>query len=453
MHDDTSQSDALLDRAVRAVLDERISNGPSEGLVAATLERLHGTDAAGPSSARFWPRAAGLLRRHRLAAAVLLPLPLLALLASLLLPGRHEEVVLGAVLKHIRSAQTLQFRVTCTQDGIPLPGYRLLVKGEGMRMENGPFAVILRSNDPRIVALLLSEKQGMVTTRPSNKPLNMSEVWFISLFEKVRSLSDVPGAYRGRRMLDGRGVLEFHTREQDQPVTILADEHTLRPVRVDYELTFIQATVTFSGFVYDAELPDELFSLELPIGYTLMPTLKQLRSASSGPIQFSNEPTSRPTVSLAAPTQADLLTWLRSLAEENGGVFPTQERLSEMTMAWSDRLSEARKQDSSGDKQAGREYLAYTMRQMRASSYLRSVNSGQMLLLGGEVKLGDASKPVFMWGMADQRHISVVYGDLSVCELEEGSPEYKAIVKTPLVHGQPGPSAFRPRPANSRPAR
>lgn len=149
--------------------------------------------------------------------------------------------------------------------------------------------------------------------------------------------------------------------------------------------------VVITNIVFDLELDESLFSLTPPDGYR----------EGWGRMPYASEPKAL----LENATEEDLLRGLRVLAEDSGGVFPSEEEYAE-------RFQRARygRQNERNDAL------------LRAQMFLQR-SLGQYL--GHGVAFGDSEEVVAGWLLSEGSDMCrVVLGDLSVREMNKDSEEF-----------------------------
>jgi hypothetical protein len=228
-------------------------------------------------------------------------------------------------------------------------------------------------------------------------------------------------------MVNGRRVLRYQTDQMGAQWTILADAETQLPIEATCVVPLIHETSTMRDFVVDAELSDDLFSFTPPPGYTLRaPGEPGTTWVSIGPdgrqITRSVAPVRYETVTVkkgsepdySAPTEKDLVNYLHALTEKNQGVFPAAEYAAALgEFRGRAQLSPTASQQELRDPQLMR-------KRQRAQAYLEDHAQPQSTwYVGAGVKLGDATKVVFMWDPLNERASRVLFGDLSMKEFGE----------------------------------
>jgi len=197
----------------------------------------------------------------------------------------------------------------------------------------------------------------------------------------------------GKRQIDGRAAVGFHVESDHSQLTIWADAETALPLRI--EVTeggehFVMKNIEFDVPVDAAEV-----SMDVPAGYTLQDKPFDMS-------QFSEK---------------DLVETLRIWAEIiNDGVFPdevTTEAQMQLMPKLIERIGQLQGLNEQQMTQIGVSFgKGMIFRQMLG-------NAGQWKYVGAGVKLGDAETPVCWFRAPDSQTYRIIYGDLSVRDVDE----------------------------------
>jgi hypothetical protein len=242
------------------------------------MGRVRLTLAANPV-AEHPRRARHLLNRWAAIAAMLLAV---AGLSFWLIPTISTGRAWADVQAAMKSAHSVTFRESGHAQGEPdkKPRKSFLLDNGLCRFEegDGAYSIADFANsrqlyvDPQKRTAFLM--QGMANMPPAN------------LYEFVKNL---PGHATARPLpgknIDGRDVLGFAVKVNDQDAVVWADAKTRLPVRIEVEFKDKEgkkvAEETIDDFVFDKELDAKLFSFDPPAGFTLTTTgLAKLPAAS-----------------------------------------------------------------------------------------------------------------------------------------------------------------------------
>jgi hypothetical protein len=300
------------------------------------------------------------------------------------------------------------------------------MKGNRLREQRNDSTSIVDVITGEIMTLIPSTKTAVmppIEGRPGPEAMQPAN----ALLANLTKLQDQPGSYRGAQMVNGRRVLQYQTEQMGAQWTILADAETQLPIEATCVVPLMHETSTMRDFVLDAELPDDLFSFTPPPGYTLRspgePGTTWVSTTPDGrQITHSVAPVRYETVTVkkgsepdySAPTEQDLVNYVRVLAEKNDGVFPAGEYATALgEFRGRAQFSPAARQQELDDPQL-------MHKRERAQAYLEDHASFQSTwYVGAGVKLGDATKAVFTWDPLNERASRVLFGDLSVKEFGE----------------------------------
>ncbi|HYE18568.1 MAG TPA: hypothetical protein VEA69_08995 [Tepidisphaeraceae bacterium] len=311
---------AALDRAVEAVRNTPIPDGPSDAVLAQTLARLSAAPFTLPERRPLMPR---LLR---LAAA----LALIAGVGALLYLVSHSGTPAFAdVVKNFRDAKTLTFTST-----VPVPNVKepmvmtFFMTGGGRTRVQMPDGQVTISDMPAGRSLTIDPKLKtaiLITFDPKGRgPERAGAADFLDEFKR---LDDKAAKPLGEKVIDGKPARGFATDQGAMKMEIWADKATNRPIRMDVRLPLYggETTMTMSDFVFDAPLDPALFDLDAPKGYELQKIAidpnENVAHAQANDVKAS-EDTLEPNV----------IGLLKEYAARNAGAFP--DRLDDWSALW-----------------------------------------------------------------------------------------------------------------------
>lgn len=355
-------------------------------------ERLERHEAAGRCR-RLFVFLPGWARAVPLAAAVVVML-IVAVMHWLGAPG----VALAEVLEHVRSAQTLTFKVTVQpklMSSVPPQVVPTMVLEPGRVRQTLPGGVVMIIDRSQGKSLVLqpAQKRAIILAFAGEK-WDQSAGGFV---DSLRELQDGAEEELGRRQIDGRPVVGFHIsglRNNGWDWTIWADEQTGLPVRVEVKVERfgIKMPVVMSDFVFNIDLDESLFSMTPPEGYTLQEM----------------------QVDISAPSERDLIEGLRSVTAMTDGMFPAEMSFE----AWCQIVTRRYSDVPSDAGNISTEAAEAALKLVRADAFVQRLKpENDWYYAGKGVKLGEAEKPICWWRPQDSVTYRVVYGDLSVREL------------------------------------
>jgi hypothetical protein len=198
----------------------------------------------------------------------------------------------------------------------------------------------------------------------------------------------------GVQQIDGREVVGFLAKHPRAEITLWADAETGLPVRIEQNEG--QMRTTCKNMEFDVPMGEELFSMEVPEGYTL------------------HEET---TLDLQAGTEEAFIEGLRLVAETfNDGRFPEGVAVEDYLKQAPDvaKQIESMNLNSAEETALGQtiqNYLLFTR-------FFRG--EGPWTYRGQGVMLGEAETPIFWYRPKDSATYRVIYGDLHVEDVAPG---------------------------------
>lgn len=422
---DNLESDPILNNAVEVLCGTVTSEPPSELLdrIVADLESAEAAEARSHAPARLCRSG----RMQRIAAVLAFVVAGFGLL-SWLLPQSRNGVALGQVIEKTRTAKTITYDVAIVRSGSGSTlRYSVMISGARRREvdEQDESITIRDEQSGESIKLYPAEKRAVVIKPTSSRPASQSTGEGLDLarqFEKVHAAMRAGAEKKlGRKQIDGRACTGFEKLHEGVRTTIWVDEASLLPVQVENVIVPLEDQPTiFSNIRFDVDLDPTLFDLMPPSDHRVQ-QFKPITVAvptGTGPAPLlPGQPGHQPA------TERDVIEYLRYVAVENGNVFPTPEGfLASLPPTHKHRPPSEAEQKTIGA--AVQRMMLY----QRLSLYLASQKAVQPIYLGEGVKLGDASKPVFAWASPDTKQARVVYGDLSVRDLDLAGEEFQAIV-------------------------
>jgi hypothetical protein len=210
----------------------------------------------------------------------------------------------------------------------------------------------------------------------------------------IMKLKDNPNIEKlGEQIIDGHKAVGFTGRGPNEEVTIWADAKTALPIRIYMRIGQMRAIL--KNFELDVPIDDSLISMDVPSGYTKKGTQFELGNA----------------------TEQDFVESLRIWAKVLGdGTFPaaigTENAMKEMPMLGQkiEKLNLPEEQATQMGMAFGKGMLFHQIIDTRGDEWHYS---------GKDVKLGDSSKAIFWYKPKDSQTWRVIYGDLSVKDVNE----------------------------------
>lgn len=373
---------------------------------------------------RLAGREAPPVRTRRFALRWVIPIPLAAALLVVLLLSRSAGPSLAEVIAHVRAARTLTFKMT-TRVVLPTGGsmempYDCMVEGGKFRSVGPGGAVMIMDGQGKGLTLDPGTKMALALDTGARPPANGRPVAGnpgIGFLDGLRALQGSTAESLGRREIDGHQAVGFHVigtsgmMSGSQPATIdwtiWADAQSGLPVRIEMGTSMmgVEGHTVMNNFVFDPQLDESLFSLDVPAGYTRQEV----------------------NVDVSQPKEADLLSALGEFAKTSGGAFPAMMKPAVSTADRMAQVSEisaqmaatiARSAALSGGRPSPEQMAAaikVSTGLQRAVAFVDTLTPESQWRYSSEgVRLGDADKPLCWWRPAGSPTYRVIYGDLSV---------------------------------------
>jgi len=303
---------------------------------------------------------------------------------------------LAEIVQPLLTARTATFKITIVGQGVPSQEF------DGMFMEPcrmrqttpGGGTVIVDLQQGKIVTLIPQASQAVVL-EVTNAPEDPGDLNFFQYIRmrilNAQPISDESVEFLGEQELDGQLAIGYHVRKPGLDATVWANSETKMPIRI--EVIDDPMVITMSNIVFDVELDESLFSLDVPEGYNVT-TLRR---------------------DLSEPTEEDFIESFQIWAEHMDGKFP-----------------------SKMDRSAVNEFVQYRREKMKEKGIEPSIDDVtklQQIIIdmthgfpfvealpadsdwhyaGQNVKFGDTDKAIFWYRPEGSTTYHVIYGDLSV---------------------------------------
>jgi hypothetical protein len=193
----------------------------------------------------------------------------------------------------------------------------------------------------------------------------------------------------GRKQLDGHEVVGFLASNPKVDITIWADVDTGLPVRVE-QIEGRQIYLTVKNIKFDLPMEEDLFSMEIPAGYTVQEDMN---------------------FDLQAGTEANFIESLRLIAESfNDGFFPDGVSVDDF-IKWMPEFGKRL-----GSKNLPKEEAeALSLKLTESLLFIRFFRGeGEWTYRGKGVPLGETGTPIFWYRPEKSETYRVIYGDLHV---------------------------------------
>lgn len=315
------------------------------------------------------------------------------------------------IAEPLLTARTATCKVT-----INLKGEAPIIR-EYMFMEPGHWRQVMSSGVIRIrhggqrMDLFPSEKKAIIyemTNIPEDK--RRHENWFEKIRDCLRQAQeneDESVRFLGKQKINGAKAYGY--RIVNKPgmadMTVWADAQTLLPTWIEYSLAGsifkVEGTIIYSDIVFNEELDESLFSIQVPEGY------------ESQTMQYEYQPFRR-------PGEEDLVQALSLWSDNTGGRFPSELNMNaavELIQLIREKLGlkfeKGKAQDISNPKL--HEFYRIRRQIQRGIGFVQYLPSeSDWHYAGKDVKFGEAEKPICWYRPEGSETYRVIYGDLSI---------------------------------------
>ncbi|MCJ7544267.1 MAG: hypothetical protein MUP47_06835 [Phycisphaerae bacterium] len=385
--------DEEVDRAVQAVRTTAGSRDLPPHVRAAIVAKMQAAARRG-DALRFldWVVARRLRSTVAAAASVLIAVTAVAVIVALL--GRGG-VAFAQVKAAIQQAQTIQMTVDSTVGQGPNTvrmRLKMRVKAPGwvrMETETGE-SVVTDARQKMMLTIEPDKRRAMLIDIPQLP--DRTDTSPRNILERMRQVLDGSEKRLGGRQIDGRPTQGFAVTKDNCDMEIWAEESTgeLVLIRLDFHIPGLPPThMILRDIVLNADMPDSLFRLAPPEGFTLENHAKNL----------------------GTPGEQDLAEGLRDLAGWNGGTFPEQ-------LQPSVDMGRTIEQSLATLEPGLRTAKVHRLTRMVFFAGLRYEQDFHYA--GGGVTLGDASRSIAWWKPKGAKTYRVLMGDLTFRELPAG---------------------------------
>ena len=387
--EDNLEASDVVDRAVDRLRGAPVPDGPPAEAMAAVLAA--GADAVKPHTQTTWRRKLKMKRIAQLA-AVIAGIAGVAVWMGSGEPGK--SAAWADVQEKIRKAQTMTSTLTMRQKGAPPLVMRIMIKEPGlMRQELTQPAEAVNIMDMSrgdMLSLMPKEKKAIRIDLSGLPEAIRREHEKGNYMAETKKLIEESETELGEKQIAGRQVKGYRTSKHGVGMDIWADAKTGDPVQIEMTMFEDAVKAVMTELQFDADLDDDLFSLEVPPGYTLMENTMSLR--------------------LAGPE--DVVELLRAWARAKDGQFPEMFT----PLEWS--------KDAPGIVKGLSEAEAIRTGQTLGRVMLLMQLHPEAHYAGKGVRLGDKDAAIFWYKPKDAETYKVIYGDLSIRDVaEEDLPE------------------------------
>ena len=308
------------------------------------------------------------------------------------------------IIQPLLTARTATFKMTMALENGPSQSFDCMY-AEPIRMrqtnEEQGAVVISDLQKGKIVTLVPAQKKAFVTEL-ENMPENEDQSQF-NMFHGIRKhvqeaqdIEDESVSFLGEKEINGMTAIGYHVQRPGVDITVWADPRTKLPVQMENKMGPVTYTIT--DIVFDVELDESLFSLEMPSDYTVR-TLQ---------------------VDASEPTEEDLIEMFRIWAEHMDGNLPS---VLDMKASMEFVKYQRKKMKEKGQEPTEESMLELQktiMKMSRGGMFAQNLPAeSNWHYAGADVKFGDSEKAIFWYRPEGSEAYRVIYGDLNIKDVPE----------------------------------
>lgn len=346
----------------------------------------------------------------KLAAAAVI---IIAVLAGINYFGGPIGVATPAFADVVRSfltARTATFKMTMKVQGTPTQTFDcMFAEPIRMRQTNQEHGAIVISDlqQGKIVTLMPAQKRALVIEM-ENMPNEDEDQSQFNMFHEIRKrlqevqeTEDESLEFLGEREIDGLTAIGYHVEKPGVDIIVWANAETLLPIEM--ENTMGPTTYTMSDIVFDVELDESLFDLEIPEEYTVR-TMQ---------------------VDASEPTEKDLLEMFRVWADHMDGNLPSVLDMSASMEFVKYQQKKMKEKGQEPSEESVLEMQKIIMKMSRGGMFVQQLPAeSDWHYTGEDATFGDADTLIFWYRPEGSETYRVIYGDLKVKDVApENLPE------------------------------
>ena len=314
-------------------------------------------------------------------------------------------VVWADVLRNMEASQTVTFTLD-TENNDETVGYfwgkgTVKIKGPIRRFEgiNGRRSKYGQSGEETVICMAdLSRQNRFVTLYPLKKCADTGDYsgynpTLLTYDGLKKDFHNETEESLGEMEINGRKAVGFRIVKDNKEIIVWVDPDTALPIQIESKANDRTETLTLTNITFGVELDDQLFDMTVPDDYLAMNVITEEFTI---PFEL---------------TEKYLVEGLKIAAGHRGGKFPTYFGRGRPGQEAIDKFLE---EDSRIVAPIEDDFAI-----MLATEYfVRLPKGSEWQYVGEDVKLGDAKKPVCWWKLPDSKTYRVIYGDLSIRDVE-----------------------------------
>jgi len=308
------------------------------------------------------------------------------------------------IVRPILTARTATFKAIVEVEGAPTQTFEgMFMEPIRMRQTTSQGAIVISNLQEGKIITLMPEQNKAMVVEMQNIPENEDQSQF-NMFHEIRKhiqeaqeTEDESVSFLGEREIDGLRTIGYHVKRPGADITVWADPQTKLPVQM--EITMGPVTYTMTDIIFNVELDETLFCLEIPSEYTVR-TMQ---------------------VDASKPTEKDLLEMFRIWADHMDGNLPS---VLDMNAQMEFVKYQRKKMKDKGQEPSEENILELQktiMKMSRGGMFVQNLPAdSDWHYAGNGVHFGGADIPIFWYRPEGSETYRVIYGDLQV---EDVSPE------------------------------
>lgn len=351
--------------------------------------------------ARVKPKTRRFIMRNRLVKWAAAAIVVVAVLAGIRLFS-YDSVTFADIVEPFLTARTATFEYTVSlEDGPSQTSNAMFLAPARIREGRSDGVTFVGDLQQSKMVLLMPAQNRAVVYELTNVAQEPGE-WnpFLEIrrrIQEVRPSSDESVRSLGTQQIEGREAVGYRVEKTGLNIALWADAKSLLPVQI--EMTTGSSTFTMSHIVFDVDLDESLFSLEIPAGYSVT-TLE---------------------IDGSDPEEKDLIDLFRTWAEHADGRLPS----TLDARGPGEFLSlQIKKMKESGQEPSTEQTLGIQktlMKMSRGGAFVQQLpSSSDWHYAGQDARLGDTGKAIFWYRPTGSATYRVIYADLSV---RDAAPE------------------------------
>jgi len=314
-------------------------------------------------------------------------------------------VVWADVLRNMEASQTVTFTLDADYyyetDGHFWTKGTVKIKGPIRRFEgiDGFRSIYGQSREETVIGMTdLSRQNRFVTLYPLKKCADTADSHgynptLLTYDGLKKDFHNEAEENLGEMEINGRKVVCFRIVKDNKEIKVWVDPDTALPIQIESKANDGTETLTLTNITFGVELDDQLFDMTVPDDYLAM-----------------NMSTEEFTIPFEL-TEKYLIEGLKIAANHRGGKFPT--------MFGRGRPGQEARDKSLEEQSRIVAPIEDDFACMLATEYFKRLPKGsEWQYVGEDVKLGDANTPVCWWKSPSSKTYRVVYGDLSIRDVE-----------------------------------